>query len=113
MDRSSQGGMFEVGLADNEPARPGVTLCAERGKRTLLVDPRKENRIELTDQLIGYDRSIHDEGEVEIENRTVTGTILEDGRLYRSAYRVEVTGDPDRVLSLYRDAWDVVRRSIE
>ena len=35
--------------------------------KTLLVDPRKENRIELTDQLIGYDRSIHDEGEVEIE----------------------------------------------
>jgi hypothetical protein len=113
MDRSSQGGAIEVNLTNNEPALFEVTLFAERGKRTLLVDLRNENQIEFTDQLIGYDRSIYDEGEVEIENQTETGYVLEDGRLYRSADRVEVIDDPDRVLSLYRDAWDVVRRSIK
>jgi hypothetical protein len=111
MDRSSQGGAIEVNLINNEPALFEVTLFAERGKRTLRVDLRKENQIDLTDQLVSYDRSIYNEGEVQVENRTVTGYVLEDGRLYRSADRLEVIGDPDRVLSLYRDAWDVVRRS--
>jgi hypothetical protein len=66
-----------------------------------------------TNQLVGCDRSIYDEGEVEIGNQTVPGCVHEDSRLYGSADRVEVIDDPDRVRSLYRDAWDVVRRSIE
>ena len=69
MDRSSQGGVIEVNLINNEPALFEVTLFAERGKRTLRVDLRKENQIEFTDQLIGYDRSIYEEGEVEIESQ--------------------------------------------
>ena len=70
-------------------------------------------QIKLKNWLFHYDRSIYDEGDVQIISQTEVNYILEDGRLYRTSDHGEVLDDSDRVLHLFNDALGIVSTSIK